>query len=87
MKFFVDGRQVLDGGVKPTLRNSYSTLNFPDQETEFLLEAGEHSLRVELDGDAGKELVFSFVFTAKKCTTPEGGRPLVAYEFLENVVG
>ena len=87
MKLFVDGRQVLDGGVKPTLRNSYSTLNFPDQETEFLLEAGEHSLRVELDGDAGKELVFSFVFTAKKCTTPEGGRPLVAYEFLENVVG
>lgn len=87
MKLFVDGRQVLDGGVNPTLRNSYSTLNFPDQETEFLLEAGEHSLRVELDGDAGKELVFSFVFTAKKCTTPEGGRPLVAYEFLENVVG
>lgn len=42
---------------------------------------------MELDGDAGKELVFSFVFTAKKCTTPKGGRPLVAYEFLENVVG
>lgn len=49
--------RILDGGVNPTLRNSYSTLNFPDQETEFLLEAGEHSLRVELDGDAGKELV------------------------------
>lgn len=96
VRLFVDGKQVLDGGPFGILRNSYSTLCPPDHEVEFELEAGVHDIRIETYG-GGERFVtgdvptdrdtVSFCFTAKKCTTPEGGRPLVAYELIDNYVG
>ena len=96
VRLFVDGKQVLDGKPFSLLRNSYSTLCPPDHEVEFELEAGTHEIRIETYGDVELNVTgevptdrdaVSFCFTAKKCTTPEGGRPLVAYELIDTVTG
>lgn len=110
IKVFLDGKLVIDGGEFPILRDSYSTLCAPDHEYEADMEAGMHDIRVELTEDKSKNdpLLLTACFTAKKCTTPEpkkkvlaywqvdsmsayggpnGGRPLVAYEQIENIIG
>ncbi len=85
MKFWLDGRLLLDSPAMPILRSSYSTGVPESQCTEVMLEEGEHTIHIELCAET-EIPKFACIITAKRFTGVME-RPLIAYEFIDNVIG
>jgi len=87
VELWLDGEKRVESKKESLMRPSYTTAVPPDQNIETVIEAGLHSVKIRLQESQTAEKAFAFVVTAQKATALPYVRPLIGYDFLDNIIG